>query len=126
MTGVPIRPEIAGPQVGLEMRRIVDGRGLEIVLPAVGGQVRHVDAIGAKTVLAGGAQIAEQALEHGLVPAIRVRQRRGCHRAQQHARIVITVGGDLALRIADAPNDQAESRMLRIGAHTLLRNAAEI
>ena len=132
-TGLPVGPQIAGPQGGLIMRRIADRPSVEVMLPASLLQRSLVDAVRLKAKAAAEPQVGQQALQEPFVITVGLQGRRRQHHSQHRAGIVVAVIDGIAIHRARSavmwrivPADQAIGRMFWIGAFPARHPGAEI
>src|ERR1043165_4925568 len=107
------------------MRRIIHRRVIAIIFPAVRLQIFEINPVGAKSQLAGRAEVCEQGLRDWFIPTIRFEARAGENRGEHRARVVVTVVGLEPRRRDVAPTDETERRMFWVGAYALAHAGIE-
>ena len=106
--GEAVRQKIYGPKVGFEVRRVIDGLAFIIVPPAVLLEVRDVDPVAPEAQPSRRAEVGEDALGEGLVPAVRLEAGGRQERSQHRARVVVAVVGHEPERRGRAPGDMTK------------------
>ncbi len=121
-----IGPEITGPQAAFKMRGVVDRVRIMEMLPAVGFQGADINAVSAKALLSGGAEIGQQRPRYAFVPAFGLQHVPRQHGAQDTTAGVVAVIGAQPRGRDVSPGDMTIRPVLRIRPRPLAHAGGEI
>ena len=125
LPGLLVRPQVARPEVAIEVRGVVHVLCIGEGLPASGFERPDVHSVLAEPEPACGAQVCQQSAKHPFVPVAAAEPGRGENGREQHAGVVVAVVPDGPGRMHGAPSDEAERRMRRVGADAPAHAAAD-